>query len=239
MEDQKLIEKNGHTIYTCLQPQFTIRKQSSRGDHIQVGRRSIEVERDQVAWSLDFRRPTHESSRESGCAGFWVAVLGKRPTQGQCRLVRILASETVGEPEIAVGIADVAVRDKEIVTQTDVAEIQIAPTQLDTQEGTFVPPSRRLVLIGGGSASRNRVNSLVETPVPGPEVFAMSGSDTESFGSVSSGAIQQWRWWSPNQMAKRKDRFRFIPSLGPKLQGRDWNLWMPWFCWRCGKSGPR
>ena len=29
-EVQKLKEKNGHTIYTCLQPQFTIRKQSSR-----------------------------------------------------------------------------------------------------------------------------------------------------------------------------------------------------------------
>ena len=85
---------------------------------------------------------------------------------------------------------DLAVRDSEIVTQTDVAEthsVEIAPTQLDTQEGTLVQPSRRLVLIGGGGASQNRVNSLVETPVPGPEVFAMSGSDTESFGSVSSG----------------------------------------------------
>ena len=51
----------------------------------------------------------------------------------------------------------------------------------------MVQPSRRLVLIGGGGASQNRVNSLVETPVSGPEVFAMSGSDTESFGSVSSG----------------------------------------------------
>ena len=49
------------------------------------------------------------------------------------------------------------------------------------------PTSRRLVLLGGGSASQNRVNSLAETPVPGPEVFAMSGSDTESVGSVSSG----------------------------------------------------
>ena len=79
---------------------------------------------------------------------------------------------------------------RKITQRSNAAEIhsvEIAPTQLDTQEGTFVPPSRRLVLIGGVGASQNRVNSLVETPIPGPEVFAMSGSDTESFGSVSSG----------------------------------------------------
>ena len=86
---------------------------------------------------------------------------------------------------------DLAVRDSEIMTtQTDVAEthsVGIAPTQMDTQEGTLLQPSRRLVLIGSGGASQNRVNSLAETPVPGPEEFAISGSDTESFGCVSSG----------------------------------------------------
>ena len=156
-------------------------------------------------------------------AVFWVAVLGKRPTQGQCRLVRPRGWKDLAEegwrarrwihlkklwtapivdatwvPRIlASGIADVDAPptivdalEEDLATQTDVAgihSVEIAPTQLDTREGTFVPPSRRLVLIGGGSASQNRVNSLVETPVPGPEVFAMSGSDTESFGSVSSG----------------------------------------------------
>ena len=42
---------------------------------------------------------------------------------------------------------DLAVWDSEIVTQTDVAEIHSVeiPTQLDTQEGTFVPPSRGCV----------------------------------------------------------------------------------------------
>ena len=110
--------------------------------------------------------------------------------QDRCR-----EDETVGSPCCSETFLDgleedLAVRDSEIVTQTDVAEthsVEIAPTQLDTQEGTLVQRSRRLVLIGGGGASQNRVNSLVETPVPGLEVFAMSGSDTESFGSVSSG----------------------------------------------------
>ena len=119
--------------------------------------------------------------------------------QDRCR-----EDETVGSPCCSETFLDgleedLEVRDSEIVTQTDVAEthsVEIAPTQLDTQEGTLLQPSRRLVLIGSGGASQNRVNSLVETPVPGPEVFTMSGSDTESFGSVSSVEVfQQWRWW--------------------------------------------
>ena len=108
---------------------------------------------------------------------------------------------------------DLAVGDSEIMTtQTDLAtthSVGIAPTQMDTQEGTLPQTSRRLVLIGGGGASQNRANLLAETP----------GRDQRHRRSAPHPG-QRWRcWWSQKQMVKRKDQLQFSPSRNPSHEG--------------------